>query len=178
MNEALFTAEGLTGLVFLVMIAITVAGALIATNSKRLIRSVTGLSLCFIGVAGLFYFLNSPFIAMMEMLIYVGAVCVAIIFALMLAEPRMEDKPGKQSGIGSFFGFIAAALVFWGVASVGNNTNWIPAQIKENDGSITEIGKALLTSHSMVFELISVVLLVAIIGALVLARTGRSKSDA
>ncbi len=178
MSDALFTAEGLSGLVFLVMIAITISGALIATNSTRLIRSVTGLSLCFIGVAGLFYFLNSPFIAMMEMLIYVGAVCVAIIFALMLAEPRMEDKPGKQSGIGSFFGFIAAGLVFCGVAGISTRTTWIPAPIKENDGSITEIGKALLTSYSMVFELISVVLLVAIIGALVLARTGRSKNNA
>ena len=178
MSDALFTAGGLSGLVFLAMIAITVFGALIATNSKRLIRSVSGLSLCFIGVAGLFYFLNSPFIAMMEMLIYVGAVCVAIIFALMLAEPKMEDKPGKQSGIGSFFGFIAAGFIFMGVASISRGTNWVPAQIKDNDGSITQIGKALLTSYSMVFELISVVLLVAIIGALVLARTGRSKSDA
>lgn len=178
MSNALFTAEGLSGLVFLVMVATTVVGALIATNSKRLIRSVAGLSLCFIGVAGLFYFLNSPFIAMMEMLIYVGAVCVAIIFALMLAEPRSEDKPGKQSGIGSFFGFIAAGLVFMGVALIGMHTNWIPAVIKVNDGSVTEIGKALLTSYSMVFELISVVLLVAIIGALVLARTGRSKNNA
>ena len=178
MSAALFTAEGLTGLVFLGLVAITVSGAVIATNAKRLVRSVAGLALCFIGVAGLFYYLNSPFIAMMEMLIYVGAVCVAITFAVMLAEPRMEDKPGKQSGIGAVFGFIAAGLVFWGVASTGRNTNWVPSQIKVNDGSITEVGKALLTSYGMVFELISVVLLVAIIGALVLARTGRSKNNA
>ena len=172
------TAEGLTGLVFLVMIAITVIGALVATNSVRLVRSVAGLALCFIGVAGLFYFLNSPFIAMMEMLIYVGAVCVAITFAIMLAEPRSEDKPGKQSGIGALFGFFAAGLVYWGIASIGNNTTWVSAQSRVNNGSITEIGKALLTSYSLVFELISVVLLVAIIGALVLARTGRSKNNA
>jgi len=178
MGAALFTAEGLTGLVFLVLIATTVSGALVATNAKRLVRSVAGLALCFIGVAGLFYYLNSPFIAMMEMLIYVGAVCVAITFAIMLAEPRNEDKPGKQSGIGAFFGFFAAGLIFWGVASIGKNTTWVSVQTKVNDGSVTEIGKALLTSYSLVFELISVVLLVAIIGALVLARTGRSKNNA
>jgi NADH-quinone oxidoreductase subunit J len=90
----------------------------------------------------------------------------------------MEDKPGKQSGIGAFFGFIAAGLVFTGIAAVGNKTTWVSTQIKTNNGSITEIGKALLTSYSLVFELISVVLLVSIIGALVLARTGRSKNDA
>ncbi len=178
MSEALFTAEGLSGLVFLTFVAITVLGAIIAANARRLVRSVAGLAFCFIGVSGLFYFLNSPFIAMMEMLIYVGAVCVAIIFAAMLAEARMEERPGKQLGNGAFFGFIASSLVFLGVVSIGSGTNWVPVQIKENDGSVTEIGNALLTSYSMVFELISVVLLIAIIGALVLARTGRSKSDA
>lgn len=178
MNDALLSAEGLSGLVFILFIGITVFGALVATNAKRLVRSVAGLSLCFIGVAGIYYFLNSPFVAMMEMLIYVGAVCVAIVFAVMLAEPQAEDKPGKQSGIGPFFGFIASALVFWGVAAVGNKTTWVASQIKANDGSITEIGKSLLTSYSMVFELISVVLLLSIIGALVLARTGRNKNNA
>ena len=171
--EAIFTQEGLSGIVFLAITGITVFGALIATNAKRLVRSVAGLSLCFIGVAGLYYFLGSPFVAMMEMLIYVGAVSVAIIFAIMLAEPRMEDKPGKQRGIGSFFGIIAGGMILWGVTAVAMTTNWPAPQAKINNGSVLEVGKALLSNYSMVFELISVVLLVAIIGALVLAKEGR-----
>ena len=83
--RSLFTAEGLAGLVFLLFVATTVCGGVIATNSVRLTRAVTGLAMCLIGVAGLFYFLNSPFLAAMEMLIYVGAVCVTIVFAIMLA---------------------------------------------------------------------------------------------
>jgi len=47
---------------------------------------VTGLALCCIGLAGLYYFLNSPFLALMEILIYVGAVCVTIVFGVMLSE--------------------------------------------------------------------------------------------
>lgn len=175
METMLMTQDGLTSLIFLFVVAITVCGALIATNAKRLVRSVAGLSLCFIGVAGLYYFLNSPFVAMMEMLIYVGAVCVAIVFAIMLAEPRMEDKPGKQSGIGALLAFIAGALACWGVAAVALKTEWPAQQAQVNSGSLTDVGTALLTTHSMVFELISVVLLVAIIGALVLAQSGREK---
>ena len=175
MEPNLLTAEGLTGIVFLTFVGITVIGALIATNAGRLVRCVAGLSLCFMGVSGLFYFLNSPFVAMMELLIYVGAVCVAIMFAVMLAEPRMEDKPGKKSGPGAVFGIIAGGLVFWGVAAVGLNSKWPAAQARINNGSVEEIGKSLLTSFSMVFELISVLLLVAIIGAVAVARDGRDK---
>jgi len=83
---SLFTVEGLSGLLFLGFIGITLAGALIATSVRSLIRSVAGLALCFLGVAGLYYYLNSPFVALMQILIYVGAVCVTIIFAVMLAE--------------------------------------------------------------------------------------------
>ena len=63
MNPSLLSAEGLSGLIFLVFIGTTLLGAIIATNSNRLIRAVAGLALCFIGVAGLYYYLNSPFIA-------------------------------------------------------------------------------------------------------------------
>ena len=175
MDLNLYSAEGLAGVVFLAMVAATVGGAMVAINAKRLVRSVAGLALCFTGVAGLYYFLNSPFLAMMELLIYVGAVCVAIIFAVMLAEPRSEDKVGKTSGLGALFGMIVGGLVFFGVAMTSTTTKWSAAAKQVNNGSVFEVGKSLLTSFSMVFELISVVLLVAIIGALVLAHSGREK---
>lgn len=175
MDLNLYSAEGMSGLVFLALVAITVVGALVAVNAKRLVRSVAGLALCFLGVAGLYYFLNSPFVAMMELLIYVGAVCVAISFAIMLAEPRAEDKVGKAQGLGSFFGMIAGGLVFVGVATASTTTKWSAALHQSNTGSLFEVGKSLLTSFSMVFELISVVLLVAIIGALALGHSGRDK---
>jgi NADH:ubiquinone oxidoreductase subunit 6 (subunit J) len=175
MVHSLLTVEGLSGLVFLAMVAATGGGALIAINSKRLVRAVAGLALCFTGVAGLYYYLNSPFVALMEMLIYVGAVCVTIVFAVMLAEPQSEKKVGKGSGMGALFGMILAGLVFIGVAAVSTTTKWPVAAAKVNSGSVTEVGLALLTSFSMVFELISVVLLVAIIGALALAHSGREK---
>ncbi|NOX25893.1 MAG: NADH-quinone oxidoreductase subunit J [Deltaproteobacteria bacterium] len=173
MTQELLTPQGLGGLVFLAIGAATVIGALIAVNAKSLIRAVTGLCLSLIGVAGLYYFLNSPFLALMEILIYVGAVGVAIAFAVMLAEPEQGDKPGRAIGLGPFFGFIGGGMLVWGLVVVGLKTKWPAAAVKINTGSMLAVGKALLGSYSMVFELISVVLLMAIIGALALGRRGR-----
>jgi len=168
----LFSAAGLSELVFMVILFATITGAVIATNSPRLIWSVTGLALCFIGVAGLYYYLHSPFVALMEMLIYVGAVCVVIVFAVMLADPNPEITNHKQNALSGAGAFIVGGIFFWGLSALAYKTTWI-SMPKVNSGSVLEIGQALLSTHSMVFELISVVLLVAIIGSVVVAKTGR-----
>lgn len=169
----LFTADGLAGLVFLLMLAVTVIGGIIACNAERLVRAVAGLIVCFIGVAAIYYFLNSPFVAMMQMLIYVGAVCITIAFAIMLAAPEKNEKYGPSSPLAGPLGLLCAGLIFGGLSMLGIKTQWPNAQ-KVTDGSVKTIGIQLLTNYSMVFELISIVLLIAIIGALVIARRGRS----
>jgi NADH-quinone oxidoreductase subunit J len=163
--------------VFLMCLATLGAGALIAVFSSRLIRSVCGLALCCIGLAGLYYFLHSPFLALMEILIYVGAVCVTIVFAIMLAEPEepKPDKAGATLAWGALGSLVALAL-FGALAWLGSRGNWpAPADLL-NDGSVEAIGRSLLTTYSLAFELISLALLVAILGALAIARTGRAKA--
>lgn len=172
-----FTMAGLSELIFLVIIVAVVTGAVIAVSSPRLIRAVTGLALCFIGVAGLYYYLQSPFVALMQMLIYVGAVCVTIVFAVMLADPKPEKQIGKTNALVGPAAFVVGALLFWGLSALAAKTLWNgPAVVRVNTGSVMDIGISLLSNYSMVFELISLVLLVAIIGSLVLARTGRSQA--
>lgn len=172
-SPALLSVDGLVGLVFLIMVGITLVGGLIACNSERLVRSVAGLVVCFIGVAGLYFFLNSPFVAMMQILIYVGAVAVTISFAIMLAAPEEKKKIGPSSVLTGPFGFTTAALLTAGFSVLALKTEW-PVQQKLNDGSMKSIGLQLLTDYSMVFELVSIVLLIAILGALVIARGGRN----
>jgi NADH-quinone oxidoreductase subunit J len=164
--------------IFVLCIGVTITGALIAAFTKRIIRSVSGLAVCCLGLAGLFYFLNSPFLALMEILIYIGAVCVTIIFGVMLAEPD-EPTPENQKRpfpvISPAISLGIGAAVFVGIAWLSISTCWKAPEAVTNDGSIESIGKALLTTYSVPFELISLVLLVAILGALVIARTGRTK---
>lgn len=171
-SPALFSVDGMVGIVFLVMVAITLTGGLIACSSERLVRSVAGLIVCFIGVAGLYFFLNSPFVSMMQILIYVGAVSVAISFAIMLAAPEEKKKVGPSSVLAGPLGFATAALVTGGFSVLALRTEWT-IHPKVNDGSMKAIGLQLLTDFSMVFELVSIVLLIAILGALVIAGRGR-----
>lgn len=167
----------ITNAVFVLCLLTMAIGAGIAVFSSRLIRGVCGLAICCIGLAGLYYFLHSPFLALMEILIYVGAVCVTIVFAVMLAEP---DEPARTEKSGStvFWGGLAllvAGAVFGGLAWLSTHQQWTAPTDLLNDGSVAAIGRALLTTYSMAFELISLALLVAILGALAIARTGRTR---
>src|SRR5947209_12858949 len=101
--------------IFLLCLATTGIGALIAVLSRRLIRSVCGLAICCIGLAGLYYFLHSPFLALMEILIYVGAVCVTIVFGVMLSEPDEPAREGHSTArtAWSIGATLVAAGIFW-----------------------------------------------------------------
>jgi len=170
-------SEYAIGFVFGVAVLATMAGALLAVLTTRIIRGVCGLALCCFGLAGLYYFLHSPFLTLMEILIYVGAICVTIIFAVMLAEP--DEAPSCETrraafGWGAVALFISGA-VFWGIARLGLNHPWQVPGAKANAGTVKDIGVSLLSTYSLAFEVISLVLLVAILGALVIARYGRTK---
>ena len=171
-STSLFSVDGLVGAVLLINLAITLVGGLIACSSERLVRAVAGLIVCFIGVAGVYYYLNSPFVALMQVLIYVGAVAVTISFAIMLAAPEEHKKIGTSSPLSGPLGFATAALLTGGFSVLAIRTDWKVME-KINDGSIKSIGIYLLTEYSMVFELISIVLLIAILGALVIAQDRR-----
>lgn len=175
------TADGLAGIadeaagvVFLIMLATTITGGIIACNSERLVRAVAGLAVCFVGVAAIYYFLSSPFVAMMQVLIYVGAVCITIAFAIMLAAPEENKKPGPPGPLSGPLGIISAGLATFGMVGLAIKTQFV-VMPKINMGSVKLIGIKLLTDYSMVFELVSIVLLIAILGSLVIARHGRSK---
>lgn len=155
----------------------TVGGAILAVATRRIIRSVCGLALCCLGLAGLYYFLESPFLTLMEILIYIGAVCVTIVFAVMLAEPD-ELPPGESRRAAWAWGATAAVLSVLLVAGLGwlvRRHPWPSPPNRIRDGTLHDLGVALLTDYGFAFELISVVLVVAILGALLVARYGRTR---
>ena len=170
-------APFLLTLVFSVAVLTAMGGALIAVLSHRIIRSVCGLALCCLGLAGLYYFLRSPFLALMEILIYIGAVCVTIVFAVMLAEP--DEPVARTHRVGSLVWasvlVVAGVLLFWGLTRLAAQAPVTVPASQASDGSVAAIGLALLTTYGMAFEMISLVLLVAILGALAVARPGRHK---
>jgi len=157
---------------FLLVAGLAFGGALIAVLARNILHAVLGLVVAFSGVAGIYIYLGSEFVAMMQLLIYVGAVSIAMMFAMMLSQPvyRPAGFPDPMK-----IGLAAAvAGVTFGVLSlIISSTTWTKAAPVATDWSTKAIGMALLTRYVIVFELISLVLLVAIIGAIVTARRVR-----
>lgn len=168
---------------FVLFAFFAVAGAIVAVFSSRVIRGVSGLAICSVGLSGFYYFLGSPFIALMEVLIYIGAVCTTIVFAIMLAEPEetIAEEKRDQARPGAFgwtlVGVVAAAGVFGGFVLLDSIQHWSMAPGPVKDGSVERLGVSFLTTYSLGFEVISLVLLVAIIGALAIARGGRTSAQ-
>jgi len=171
-----FVIDSLAHAVFWVVVGFVFAGAALAVFPRNIVYNVLGLILCLTGVAALFLYLGSFFLALMQLLIYVGAICIAIVFAIMLSRPLHLEVPRRRmpklaAGIG------AAAIFFAAVMSVAWKTAWKPAAERGADWTITTIGHLLLTRYALVFEIISLVLLVAIIGAIVTTGFSRRLSS-
>ncbi|NTU60271.1 MAG: NADH-quinone oxidoreductase subunit J [Deltaproteobacteria bacterium] len=154
---------------------LALVGGVIAVGAKKLIHAVLGLITSLVGVAGLYVYLGSHFLAAMQILIYVGAVCISLVFAVMLARTPQEEEanplrlPGK---IGA--GFTVALFVGLVLGQAVVRWPWKASAVVV-DAATKNVGTRLLTSYAFVFELISLVLLVAIIGSVVLARHGRGR---
>ena len=164
-------AEG----IFWFFVLVTFSGAVLAVSARTLIRRVAGLALCFTGVAGIYYYLSSPFVAFMQMLVYVGALCVTITFAIMLAERSHRTQVAQKGPLVLALCTLGGSVFTATLLATTLTARWNDTPPVQTDGSLERIGESLLSTYSMSFELISVVLLVAMVGALVLAREGRDR---
>jgi NADH-quinone oxidoreductase subunit J len=172
--SAYLSPANLANAAFFLVVAITLGGALIAVGARKIFHNVLGLAVAMFGVAGLFVYLNSPFVALMQILIYVGAICVAICFAIMLSEPQHLPRPPRNPQK-NMAALVAGVAVFIFLVLLLKRTAFIPAPERSTDWSIVTLGHYLLTKYSLIFEVISLLLLVAMLGAIVTARGGRGK---
>ena len=136
--------------------------------AKSLVRALAGLILTLFGVAGLYLLLNSPFLAFMQILIYVGAVSVIIFFAVMLTKPPAGAEEGerrrpRQAVVAAVCGLTPAVLLGLACWKFARPASSVPADV-----SLRRLGEVLLGPYVLAFELISLVLFVAMAGAVVL----------
>ena len=151
---------------FVFMAALVLGGGLGAVTSRNVAHAALFLLLSLGGVAGVFILLVAEFLALVQVLIYGGAVTIVLLFALMLTRQeefaRVRDNPQRPLAA-------IAALALLGVLGVvflGQKTD-----SQELDGpSIQEVGSELFTQWAIPFEVASLVLLVALIGAIIIAR--------
>jgi NADH:ubiquinone oxidoreductase subunit 6 (subunit J) len=152
-------------------LVIIIAGGLAAVLCRDLVRALMGLILTLFGVAGMYFLLAAPFLALMQILIYVGAVSVLIFFAIMLTR-----EPGGDAGLENaaprrwqwplvplLCGLIPAGVL--AIMVVGHSPEALPLKAEL---PLSRLGQFLVGPYALAFELISVVLVVAMAGAVLL----------
>ncbi|MDA0335634.1 MAG: NADH-quinone oxidoreductase subunit J [bacterium] len=154
-------------------VALVLVGGGMAALSRHVLYNIVGLGISLFGMAGLFLQLGSPFVAAMQLLIYLGGITVAIVFAMMLSIAMTLDPPTRTP---VKTGFAAVAALTFGVGLHGliGTASFAAAPPAPTDAwAVAHIGSALLERYNLVFETLSVVLLLAIIGAILIARPDR-----
>ena len=153
-----------------ICMGMALVGALLAVSFSNILHAIFGLGLALIGVAGLFFTLGNPFVAAMQILIYVGGISVAMVFAVMLSQVINPSSGEGKKPIpwGALFG---AGLFLAAMAPVLLSTRFgVTANPEEQATSVVAIGMSMLQEYNVVFETLSVVLLLAIVGAICLAQ--------
>jgi NAD(P)H-quinone oxidoreductase subunit 6 len=163
---------------FLVLSATLVLGSLAVVLLPNIVYSAFLLGGVFLSVAGLYLLLNASFVAAAQVLVYVGAVNVLILFAIMLVNKRepMADVPGlllrRLLSGGVCAGLFALLL------RVAFTTHWaLPGPVPVGEEATIRIGEHFFSDYLLPFELASVLLLMAMIGAIVLARRDVFSTD-
>ncbi len=150
---------------FWLLAALTLGSALAVVAIRDLIRAVVLLITSFLGVAGLYITLSADFVAVVQVLIYAGAISVLLLFAIMLTPRASRDNAETFLQIP---GLLLAGLVAFTIAFVSLKTDW---QVVEQGGfeeTASAIGVALLDKFVLPFEMAAVLLLVAMLGAILL----------
>ena len=156
---------------FFALAALTVGSGLVVALSRNIIYSTMALLGTFLGVAGIYVSLSADFLGVVQLLVYVGGTLTLILFAVMLTA-KMEEVRTSNSPVGLVPFLTAATLVgaLVGVlALTGITTEW-PAVARAQTPATARLGHAFLNAYLLPFELASIVLLAALVGAVVLAR--------
>jgi len=162
----------MTALIFVALSGIVVASAGLIAFSRNLVYSAFALLGAFVGVAGYFVLLGADFIAVIQLLVYIGGIMVLYLFAVLMTS-GISDVNLSNSSIAAKFGAPLCVILLILLGKLIYSTEWYstgePAQFVPTTAAI---GNALLTEYLLPFELASVLLLGTLVGAVALARRG------
>ena len=167
--------EILANIAFTLYALIILGAGLLAVGSKSLVRALVGLIVTFFGVAGMYLLLNTPFLAFMQILIYVGAVCVLVFFSVMMT--RADEKGDEAAPITGKRKIMALVGALAPVAVLGMIVVKHPvvSLSTPEEVPLAALGAGFLGDFTLNFELISLVLLVAMSGAVLLTWERKDK---
>jgi len=150
--------------------ALIVASAALVAFGNNLIHSVFALMGTFLGVAGIYIFLNADFLAVTQIVVYVGGILVLLIFGIMLTN-QISSAQISQSSVQKGLGFVVVLGLLAIILSAVLPHDWVGSTLPMAfEETVSGIGYLLFTDYLILFEIASVLLLGALIGAATLAR--------
>lgn len=163
-------------IMFYLLGLMTVISALLSVTSRQIFRSAIYLLFALIGIAGIYFWLDYQFIAAVQIVVYVGGIAVLIIFSIFLTQQSGEELPAVAGGRALFSALAALAglalvmslMLRYGFVSVAGG----------EAATVTQIGEKMLdvNGYALPFELVSMLLLAAMIGCIVIAMTNKTET--
>ncbi len=165
--------------VFYYLATASVLSALLAVTRRNPVHSMLWVLSLFLHVAGIFLLLGAEFLAAVQVIVYAGAILIFYLFVIMLLDVPDEERGDRFGGHWKFAAF--AGLSFAALAGLAHRGPLLEGPTAEaaagaGEGAVAEIGRALFGPYALPFEIASLLLLAAIIGAIVLARKKAGES--
>jgi NADH-quinone oxidoreductase subunit J len=157
---------------FFLLGAIVVLGALGTVSLRNVFHAAMAMALCFFGLGGLYLLLSAEFLAVVQVLVYVGAIAVLLVFAVMLTRPDIAhtNLPNRQSVPAALIAAGALGLIVGAIST----TTWRIGQGRMMTGP-AQLGAALINKYALPFEVAGLILLVSLIGAILIAREEKTR---
>jgi NADH-quinone oxidoreductase subunit J len=160
---------------FYLIAAVSIATALGVVAARNPVHSAIFLVLCFVNIAGIFVMLGAEFLAVIQIIVYTGAILVLVLFVVMLVDP--EDLPSFHTSapLQRYLSFLLGAVLLLEVgAAIVTRTGFVgsgdatPENIAAVGGNVQALGRVIYSKYLLAFEVTSLVLTVGVIGAVVL----------
>ena len=159
----------MTEIVFWFIVTLTIFSAFFVVQSTNLLYSAYALLFTFIGIAGLYIFLWADFMAVMQIIIYVGGILILVVFGIMLTN-KITTVNISHTSLQRKLGALIAGILFMALGSMILNTTWNLKPALEPDQTVATVGKLLMMDYLLPFELVSILLLGPLIAATTLSR--------
>lgn len=176
LEEILSHLPTIQQVIFLALAAFTAVGALVVALAPNLYHNALGLIMSFFGAAGIYALLEAEFLAVSQVLVYVGAISTLITFAIMLTRGMMFGRTSRYNSQ-LLPVAITTSLLFLVLVGLLVNVPWPndPQALGDGEAIIANLGELFVTTYLIPFELMAVMLLVALAGAIMLARDDEAR---
>lgn len=156
-------------LIFYLFGAITILSALLVVTARNIVHSAFYLLFTFFGVAGLYVLLGADFIAIVQIMVYIGGILILLIFGVMLTN-RITNVDIRTGTIHIIPAIIGVGVLWGAVTAIMLKTEWVVNPAVTMEPTTANIGRLLITDYVLIFELLGILLLIALIGAATIAR--------